>query len=269
MKNAKHGKRRTVRTVAAAWVLMSALCFTSFGAKAATALNSDNFDSKTYADTYADLKAAFGYDHNMLWKHYQMFGAQEQRKVYATNGDVGYLATAQTAATPAAQTAAAAGNAALVPLSEIKKMPTFSRHMNDAEIGEVYEILKPVAEQLTGLSRKDQVKAIVRYVAKVPYRYSMSVQHCYDPYGLLVNGYASCTGHTRTVGFLLTLLGIPYQHINEERYMHQWARVQIDGVWYCCDGQVGLMMEETAPGAHPALPGKTLYTDKYGNYCVG
>ncbi|MBQ6733428.1 MAG: hypothetical protein IJR00_00660 [Lachnospiraceae bacterium] len=25
----------------------------------------------------------------------------------------------------------------------------------------------------------------------------------------------------------------------------------------------------TAPAAHPALPGKTLYTDKYGNYCVG
>ncbi|MBR5970249.1 MAG: InlB B-repeat-containing protein, partial [Lachnospiraceae bacterium] len=40
-----------------------------------------NFDSKYYADTYADLKAAFGYDHDALWNHYVMFGKNEKRKV--------------------------------------------------------------------------------------------------------------------------------------------------------------------------------------------
>lgn len=40
-----------------------------------------NFDSKYYADTYPDLKAAFGYDHDALWNHYVLFGKNEKRKV--------------------------------------------------------------------------------------------------------------------------------------------------------------------------------------------
>ena len=40
-----------------------------------------NFDSRYYADTYPDLKEAFGYDHDALWNHYVMFGKNEKRKV--------------------------------------------------------------------------------------------------------------------------------------------------------------------------------------------
>lgn len=37
------------------------------------------FDYVNYADTYPDLKAAFGYDKDMLWNHYQQFGKAEGR----------------------------------------------------------------------------------------------------------------------------------------------------------------------------------------------
>lgn len=38
-----------------------------------------NFDYKTYADTYPDLKAAFGYNKKKLWNHYQKYGKNEGR----------------------------------------------------------------------------------------------------------------------------------------------------------------------------------------------
>ena len=46
----------------------------------------ENFDSKYYADSYPDLKAAFGYRHDLLWQHYLMFGKKENRRVRFING---------------------------------------------------------------------------------------------------------------------------------------------------------------------------------------
>lgn len=52
------------------------------------------FDYKTYADTYPDLKAAFGYDAEILYKHYVLYGKAE--------GRVGkFVETAETAQTAA------------------------------------------------------------------------------------------------------------------------------------------------------------------------
>lgn len=39
----------------------------------------DVFDAKYYADTYPDLKAAYGYDEAALYKHYMQFGLAEGR----------------------------------------------------------------------------------------------------------------------------------------------------------------------------------------------
>ncbi|MBR5969477.1 MAG: hypothetical protein IK016_03930, partial [Lachnospiraceae bacterium] len=46
----------------------------------------ENFDSKYYADSYPDLKAAFGYRHDLLWQHYLMFGKKENRRVRFIEG---------------------------------------------------------------------------------------------------------------------------------------------------------------------------------------
>jgi len=37
------------------------------------------FNSKMYADMYEDLKSAYGYDDNKLWKHYLNYGVKENR----------------------------------------------------------------------------------------------------------------------------------------------------------------------------------------------
>ena len=50
---------------------------------ASKALTKNNFDYKAYADTYPDLKAAFGYDKDALWNHYNNFGKKEGRTANA------------------------------------------------------------------------------------------------------------------------------------------------------------------------------------------
>lgn len=41
----------------------------------------ENFNYVAYADSYGDLKAAFGYDRDLLWYHYNYFGKKEGRVV--------------------------------------------------------------------------------------------------------------------------------------------------------------------------------------------
>lgn len=41
----------------------------------------DIFDAKYYADSYADLKEAFGYDENLLYNHFITYGLQEGRNM--------------------------------------------------------------------------------------------------------------------------------------------------------------------------------------------
>lgn len=56
------------------------------GTLPSAALSSATFDSKRYANDYADLKAAFGYDHAALWNHFITFGRTENRKAYTVTG---------------------------------------------------------------------------------------------------------------------------------------------------------------------------------------
>ncbi|MBQ6734954.1 MAG: SGNH/GDSL hydrolase family protein [Lachnospiraceae bacterium] len=54
----------------------------SFASQAAPVEQADGtvFDARYYADTYPDLKAAFGYDAEKLWMHYVNYGRRENRK---------------------------------------------------------------------------------------------------------------------------------------------------------------------------------------------
>ncbi len=64
----------------------------------------DTFDYKTYADTYPDLKAVYGYDANALFVHYINFGKAEGR-VGSFVGDAAAPTVDATATTPATSSA--------------------------------------------------------------------------------------------------------------------------------------------------------------------
>lgn len=51
--------------------------------------------------------------------------------------------------------------------------------------------------------------------------YSTDEPHYNDPYGYFVSGVASCAGCARATGLCLDMLGIPYEHMNENQWSHQ------------------------------------------------
>ena len=209
---------------------------TAPSAGTAAGLNSANFDSRRYADMYADLKAAFGYDHAKLWNHYLTFGAKEGRTVYTTAG-------VQLTGVPAAPQIAT--------IEQMKQYPAFRNYMNDAEFQMAYTAARVLVEPLVGKDQLTQAKEIAAIIARQPRSRTIYQSHADDPYGLLYRGVASNAGFVRVTGFLLTMLGIPYEHVNENGKGHQWVRAQIGGKYYCVDGQVGIVQEELGPYRHP------------------
>lgn len=70
---------KAARRAAAAGLAACLLC--AGGASAGAATLKDVFDEHYYADTYQDLKTAFGYDREMLWNHYLTNGMKEGREM--------------------------------------------------------------------------------------------------------------------------------------------------------------------------------------------
>ena len=72
-------------------VIIAVLTVGAFKAEAAPLSMPDGtvFDPVYYADTYGDLKAAFGYNGGLLWQHYQQFGRKEGRIPTALSEPVG------------------------------------------------------------------------------------------------------------------------------------------------------------------------------------
>ena len=81
------------------------------------------------------------------------------------------------------------------------------------------------------------MKGIVSELSKITWgnEYSMSKAHYGDPYGFFILHVSSCAGWTRATGLCLNILGIPYEHINENQYDHQWCRVNMGDEYWVCD----------------------------------
>ena len=130
----------------------------------------------------------------------------------------------------------------------------FRKYMSDDEFRQAYSIaVRKVVTPLWGLSRKDQLYGIAQKLRQMMPAYSMEARHYNDPYGYFVLGAASCAGCTRTTGLCLNILGIPYEHVNENQYSHQWARVQVGGQYWICDAYGLYCGPEPAPYRHPYL----------------
>jgi hypothetical protein len=90
------------------------------------------------------------------------------------------------------------------------------------------------------LSREKQIEAVAKklydeYMKEGKITYSDKAAHYNDVYGFFVNRVSSCAGATRAVGLCLNILGIEYQHINENKWDHQWCRVKVGEKDWLCD----------------------------------
>lgn len=205
------------------------------------------FDPAFYAAAYPDVAAACGTEEAALLRHYLDFGQGEGRRasVFAWPGEDLALTNEQIRMVWSP-----------VPLEELSNYKSLKKKMTDEEFAEAYaaalELVTPVAFS----PRSEQLKYIavsLRAMFDQGMAYSMSAEHYNDPYGYFVLGAASCAGCTRATGLCLNILGIPYEHVNENQYTHQWCRVEVDGEYWICDAYGLYCGPEPAPYQHPIL----------------
>lgn len=145
---------------------------------------------------------------------------------------------------------------AAVPMKQLANLKSIQKGASDAELTEAYNVALKITAPYAGMSREEQLYGIaseLRRLAENGMEYSTSAAHYSDPYGYFVLGVASCAGCTRATGLCLNILGIPYEHVNENQWSHQWCRVNVNGTYWICDAYGLYCGPEPAPYKHPYL----------------
>lgn len=142
----------------------------------------------------------------------------------------------------------------LVPVSQLANLPSVKERASSEQFALAYEEAKRIVDPIRGLSREAQLCAIAlatRVIAEKNITYSMESAHYADPYGFFVDHSASCAGCTRATGLCLNMLGIPYEHVNENAFSHQWTRVNVNGTYWICYAYGLYCGPEQVPYQHP------------------
>lgn len=148
----------------------------------------------------------------------------------------------------------AAGDFKPVPIDQLANRKSLQKKATNEQFAQAYAEAAKIVAPLANLSREQQLQGIAKALRTrfdSGMSYSMSSAHYNDPYGYLIEGSASCAGCTRATGLCLNILGIEYEHVNENQYSHQWCRVNIDGVYWICDAYGLYVGPEPAPYQHP------------------
>ncbi len=144
-----------------------------------------------------------------------------------------------------------------VPISRLANYPSVKKRASDAQFAEAYQVAAQISRRYANMPREQQLYGIaidLRTLYDNEMEYSMSAPNYDDPYGFFVRHVASCAGCTRATGLCLNQLGIPYEHVNENGYTHQWCRVPMpDGTHWICDAYGLACGPEPAPYRHPYL----------------
>lgn len=143
-----------------------------------------------------------------------------------------------------------------VPMDQLANLDSLRKNATDEELAQAYDAALEIVTPLADLSREEQLLGIaiaLRSMFDSGMLYSSSGEHYNDPYGYFVLGMASCAGCTRATGLCLNILGIPYEHVNENQWSHQWCRVDVDGTYWICDAYGLYCGPEPAPYTHPYL----------------
>ena len=254
------GKNCISRILSTLCAVLTVSAFMSVPAEAA------QFDPAFYGAAYPDVTAAFGTDAQALLNHYLTWGMAEGR-VPAAGAQPGEAvdgiaeASGSGAASPGAEQTAVAGDQAEaeavfqpVPMKEQANYSSLKKRMTDEEFALAYQAALNLVTPYIGLPLEEQIYGItvsIRNLFDNGMGYSMSTPHYNDPYGYFILGTASCAGCTRATGLCLNILGIPYEHVNENQYSHQWCRINVNGTYWISDAYGLYCGPEPAPYAHP------------------
>ncbi|MBD5134130.1 MAG: S-layer homology domain-containing protein [Clostridiales bacterium] len=143
-----------------------------------------------------------------------------------------------------------------VPMKQLTNLKSIQKGASDAELTKAYDAALKIVAPYAGMSREEQLYGIasgLRQLAEDGMEYSTTAAHCDDPYGYFVLGVTSSAGCARAVALCLNMLGIPYEHVNEDQPGHQWCRVNVNGTYWICDAYGLYCGPEPAPYEHPYL----------------
>ena len=208
------------------------------------------FDPIYYAAAYPDVAAAVGTDAAALLNHYLLYGKNEGRLPNASaepGAEIEVFNEENLNQTKGFEP---------VPMAKLANLSSLRKKATDGELAQAYNAALAVATPLAGLPREEQLIGIaksLRAMVDGGMVYSMSAPHYNDPYGYFILHTASCAGCTRATGLCLNILGIPYEHVNENQYSHQWCRVNVNGTYWICDAYGLYCGPEPAPYTHPYL----------------
>lgn len=145
----------------------------------------------------------------------------------------------------------------IVAINNLANYGSLKKKMSDEEFQAAYNEALKIVQPLVGLSREEQAKGIFKALRAMAdngtVSYSEEAPHYNDAYGYLINHTASCAGSARTTGLCLNMLGMSYEHVNENQWDHQWCRVNINGVMWIVDPYGYVCAPESGPYAHPLL----------------
>ena len=172
------------------------------------------FDAAYYAAQYPDVAAVCGNDEGALLRHYLDHGIDEGRKPSADG-----IAGDDELSLTEAQFSSVWSPVAINKLAHYKSL---KRKCTDEEFAQAYQEALKVVTPLALMSREDQLYGIASALRAVvddgSMAYSMEANHYNDPYGYFVLRTASCAGCARATALCLDILGIPYEHVNENQY---------------------------------------------------
>lgn len=218
------------------------------------AMAAEKFDPSFYAATYPDVVAVLGTDVNALYNHYLTYGQKEGRMPYANAaGGVAVEGIADTTVTVAATASTTNG---IVPIDQLANYKSLKKKMTDEEFQAAYDEALKIVQPLVGQDMETQLTSIMstlRARFDSGMSYSTSSAHYNDAYGYLILGSASCAGSARTTGLCLNMLGIPYEHVSENQWSHQWCRVNLNGTYWICDPYGLYAGPEPGAYQHPYL----------------
>ena len=127
--------------------------------------------------------------------------------------------------------------------------------MTTAQYNVAYVEAKAVVKKVSKVKdMNERMSALMNELSKIRHSqtYSDNQEHYNNVYGFFVQKTGvSCAGGTRAVGLCLTIMGYPYEHVNESQWTHQWARAKINEKWYVFDADISYFGEESAPYRHP------------------
>ena len=141
-----------------------------------------------------------------------------------------------------------------VPLTNLDNLKLLHWNLTDAQLKQCYDIALKISKPCANFSLKDKLKYIAANVRAFHNRYvsySTKAPHFLDAYGFYVLNSASCQGAACAVGLCLNLLGIEYEHVNHNKWTHQWCRVKVGNTYWICDAYGVYCGPEPAPYKHP------------------